>query len=234
MSTPKVLIVGSVYCDTPLRKTESELWGRIVEQQNKDCDLFLLDSKSPFEPLAMMPTPSRWKYWSFDDNIGCITRGGRDGSGRAFCEALKIAAREGYDYVVVWETDVLFVPSVRPIINKMRAAGVKLAAMFANPFQFVEFGIAFWDVKYAVESKFVERYNWEKTPPWPIPEFRIQNLTENELFILPMHGWRNSENTMNVANIVNIFPYKLPVFLTHCRDANVYIRWLDLHGMRLT
>lgn len=232
MTSPSILIVGSCYVDTPLRKAETELWGRLTWKQNPGVDLCLLDSKSPFDPRELVPQFS--ECISFDDNVGCVTRGGRDGAGRAFCKALEIAAKEEYDYVVVWETDVLFVPPVRPIIEKMHRCGVKLAAMFANPYQFVEFGIAFWNVQYAMQSKFVERYNWEKTPPWPIPEFRIQNLTENELFILPMHGYRNSQSNMNPHNITQIFPYKLPVYLTHCQDLNVYIRWLDLQGIQLT
>jgi hypothetical protein len=115
----------------------------------------------------------------------------------------------------------------------MHRSGVKVAAPFAFPYQFPEWGASFWSTKYLKESKFIERYDWEHAPKWPIPEWRIQHLTQDDFFVLPIHGMRNTQNTINQATITAAFPYQPVSWLTHCADFGLYYRMLDLNRINL-
>jgi hypothetical protein len=231
MSEPRILIAASSYVSDQGRVELTKLWLRAARILNPGIDIVLVDSNSPFNPNEFL---AGVEVFRFEDNIGAISQGYRDGSGRAFCRTLDLACEGGYDYVVSWETDLLFALPLTPIVEKMHRTGVKVAAPWANPFQFVEWGCSFWSTQYLRESRFTERYDWKNTPTWPIPEFRIQAMVEEELFILPIHGWRNSENRMNIANIAQLMPYFPPRFITHCRDFSLYYRFLDLNGVTLT
>lgn len=229
MTTPRILIVGSSYVADEPRRELTKIWYRLVRHINSGVDLFLVDSASPFDPFKFLPVAG----FRFPDNIGAVSQGQRDGSGRAFCKCLELGIEGGFDYVVPWETDLLFVPPIVPIIAKMHRAGVKVATAWALPFQFPEWGICFWSTKYLKESRFIERYDWQHTPKWPIPEFRISHLTDPDLFLLPINGWRNHGNEMNVGNISNMFPYMPPAFITQCRDFQLYYRFLDVNRISL-
>jgi hypothetical protein len=224
------LIVGTSYIGDEPHRELAKLWLRVARHLNPDADIMLIDSGSPFDPREFL---SGIEIFRFDDNIGAISQGQRDGSGRAFSKALEIAIERGYDYVMPWEADVIFCLPAEPIIEKMYRTGVKVCAAFATPYQFVEWGFSFWSTEYVQKSRYIERYDWPNSPKWPIPEFRNQYLTQDELFILPIHGYRNSMNNMNIANLTNLFPYVPPCFLTHCIDHNLYYRMLDLNGIKL-
>ena len=229
MSSPRILIVGTSHVPDEARRDLAKLWLRVVKNLNPGIDVMLIDSGSPFDPSKFLDI----EVFRFEDNIGAISQGQRDGSGRGFCKALEFGVERGYDYVVPWEADMIFVLPVVPIIEKMDRVGVKVAAAFADPYQFLEWGFSFWSVKYVKESNFIKRYDWENSPRWPIPEFRVQYLTQYEIFVLPFHGYRNSLNNMNIMNITQLFPYEPCKFLTHCIDHGLYYRMLDLNGVKL-
>jgi hypothetical protein len=231
MTAPRILIAGSSYVADEGRRELTKVWYRLVKQLNPGIDVVLVDSASPFDPRKFLP--GLLEIETFLDNVGAVSQGQQDGSGRAFCRCLETAVERGYDYVVPWETDILWVTPIEQTIAKMHRSGVKVAAAFANPYQFPEWACSFWSTKYVTESRFIERYDWQHSPRWPIPEWRIATLTDPDLFILPIHGWRNHENQMNIANITHLFPYHLPQFLTQCRDFQLYYRFLDLHKINL-
>lgn len=232
----KVLTVGTVWCDQEFTRELIKLWWqafRAINPVRNDHQVMLLDSASPFDPAQFLDSPPNIER--FAENVGAITRGGGDGAGRGFCRSIELAAKLGCDYVVVFETDFIFARPIMPIIERMAKAGVKVATPgFADPYDFVEWGIVFLDVKYAVENKIIERYNWQKSPVRPIVEMRLENLFGDDLWLLPMRGRRNEDNAVNYGNIANMFPYKTADWLTHVADPNVYHRMLELAGVHLT
>lgn len=229
----RTLIAGTSYIADEGRRELTLLWARVARHLNRDTEIWLIDSASPFDPREFIPQSLDINIFRLDDNIGAISQGMRDGSGRSFCTALQIAIDEEYDYCMIWEADLIFTKPIAPIIEKMAHTGVKVAAPLAAPYQFPEWGCSFWSVDYLRESKFIERYNWQNAPKWPIPEWRIQHMVEPEFFLLPVHGGRNEDNRLNLTNITNFYPYAPPVFLTHCNDFSLYYRLLDLNRINL-
>lgn len=232
--SPRILIAGTSYVADEGKRDLVQLWTRVTRHLNPDVDILLVDSASPFDPNSFLPMGDSNLYVKrFPDNVGALTQGGQDGSGRAFCEALDTAAKE-YDYVAFIETDVIFALPVTPFIEKMHKASVKVTSPVAAPYQFPEFGLSFWSSEYLRESKFTARYDWQNVPKWPIAEWRVLSLVGEDYWTLPIHGCRNDDNRLNVANVTNYFPYMPPAYLTHCADYGLYYRLLDLNGVRLT
>lgn len=228
----RTLIAGTSYLPDQARLELAQLWSRVARHLNPHTDIILIDSASPFDPATVMPPDI--EIIRFPDNIGAISQGQRDGSGRAFCKGLEIAVERGYDYCMIWEADTLFTLPAAPIIKKMHRIGVKVAAPFADPYAFMEWAVCFWSTQYVKDSKFIERYDWEHAPKWPIPEFRVQSLVQDEVFVLPIRGYRNSMNNLNAANYKSVQPYFPFSFLTHCQDFGLYYQFLDMNGIRLT
>jgi len=228
---PRILIAATSWIDNEYTLALFKLWYRVFKTLNKDEDFILIDACSPFDPRQHLPEGVEVFRW--DENVGAISRGGKDGSGRSACKAIEIAIERGYDYVAIYETDSIFVRPIRPIFEKMQRSGVKVASPgLAKPYDFLEWSIWFLDIKYAKDTKFVERYDWEHTPAWPLVEMRLEAMFKDDLFILPFRGIRNEHNHTNVANIAQVWPYFLPDWMTHVNDLNLYVRWLDL--LRIT
>jgi hypothetical protein len=203
---------------------------RTARTLNPFAPLIVIDACSPFDPNLFLP--GNPVVYRFDQNVGAINRGGKDGAGRALCKAIEHAINEGYDYVAVQELDFIFAKPVRPIIERMHKAGVKVASPgLAAPYAFVEWGIFFINVAYARDSKFIERYDWEHSQTWPLVEVKLEQLFGDDLFLLGLRGLRNESNAVNVANLANYFPYANASWLTHCADHNVYVRMLELNGV---
>jgi hypothetical protein len=230
MSEPKILIAATSWVPDETARELAKLAYRTIRTLNPDESVIIVDSCSPFDPNQFLPDAP--PIQRFDENIGAINRGGGDGAGRSLCRAIQCAAISGYDYVAVQELDFIFAKPIRPIINRMHKAGVKIASPgLAAPYAFVEWGIFFVNVAWARESKFVERYDWPHSQPWPLVEIKLEQLAGDDLFLLGLRGQRNEGNQLNVANLANCFPYTNPVWLTHCADHNVYARMLELNGV---
>lgn len=227
---PRILIAGTSWVPDELTREIVKLCTRTIRTLNPGEDFLLIDSASPFDPREFLP--SDIPVHRFDDNIGAINRGGRDGAGRALCRAIEYGIHEGYDYIAVHECDFIFARPVRPIVERMRKAGVKVASPgLAAPYAFFEWGVFFIDVAYARAARVVDRYDWEHTSTWPLLEIKLEQLFGDDAFLLGLRGMRNDQNQINVANIANIFPYANPCWLTHCADHNVYGRMLELNGV---
>ena len=227
----KVLVIGMSFINTEARRDLAKLWWKLVRQNNPDVDVLIVDPASAFDPKQFLPDA---EVFRFDDNIGPISQGQRDGSGRSFCYGLERAIVGGYDYAIHWELDFLFAPPVMPIIEKMKRTGVKVVSPgFATPYQFLEWGISFFDVNYIRESKFIERYDWPNTPRWPIAEIRLEKLFGDEVFVIPFRGVRNETNIVNMGSLSNNFPYGPPDWITHCDDLNLYYHFLNLNNLVL-
>jgi hypothetical protein len=227
---PKILIAATSWVPDEGARELCKLSYRTIRTLNPDEDLIVIDACSPFDPNVFLPgAPAVYR---FDENVGAINRGGRDGAGRALCRAISHAINDNYDYVAIQETDFIFAKPIRPIIERMDKAGVKVASPgFAAPYAFVEWGIFFVNVSYAHDSEFIERYDWEHSQPWPLVEIKLEQLFGDDLFLLGLRGMRNEANQLNVANIANYFLYANATWLTHCADHNVYTRMLELNGV---
>lgn len=233
MSDIRILTAATSWVDNDTTRELVKLWWRVWAHLNPGEDIVLIDACSPFDPAAFLPPGIDIFRWP--ENVGAITRGGKDGAGRSCCKAIEIAAERGYDYVAIHETDFLFAKPMRAVCARMHKAGVKAACPgFAKPYDFAEFGVLFLDVRYAGESRFIERYSWQTSSVVPIVEMRIETLLGDDLWFLPERGLRNDQNQINIANIANMHPYKMPSWITHCADPNVYLRFLDLNGIHLS
>jgi hypothetical protein len=227
---PNILIAATSWVADEGARELCKLSYRTIRTLNPSEPLIVIDACSPFDPNLFLP--GNPVIYRFDENVGAINRGGRDGAGRALCRAIDYAIDQNYDYVAIQELDFIFARPIRPVIERMHKAGVKVASPgLAAPYAFVEWGIFFVNVDYARESKFVDRYDWEHSQPWPLVETKLEQLFGDDLFLLGLRGMRNEGNQLNVANLANYFPYANPAWLTHCADHNVYTRMLELNGV---
>jgi hypothetical protein len=228
--TPRILIAGTSHVHDEYTRELCKLWYRVVKTLNPEDDFILIDCGSPFDPRQFLP--EKTEVFRFEENIGAINRGGKDGAGRGVCMAVEWAIKGGYDYVAITEADFFFCEPVRKIINRMNKSGVKVASPgFAVPFWFPEFGIFFLDVEYAKEFDFIGKYDWQNTQTYPLLEIKLENLFGDDLFMLGIRGQRNDYNQVNVANLANNYPYGNCKWLTQNRDPNVYLRLLEVNGI---
>jgi hypothetical protein len=227
---PKILVYGGVFCDTEENREMVKLWSKVVRGINRDCDVLVIDSCSPFDPRVFLA--GEIEVVGFDTNVGHLCRGGQDGAGRTLCEGMLIAAERGYTHCVHWETDLLFARPIRPIVEKMARAGVKVAALAQRYYQFLEWGISFYNVRHMIESRFVERYCWQTAPAVPIPEIRIEQLLQDDLFLLPYRGMRNDMNEANVENLGGLYPYGAPDYITRATLPLCH-EFLRLNGLQV-
>lgn len=230
MSKPRILITGTSYIDSDYTRELCQLWFRTLKHLNPNEDFILIDACSPFDPRVFLPEGTN--IFRFEENVGAISRGGGDGAGRSCAYAMQAAIDGQYDYVCVYEADFIMAQAIRPIINRMHKAGVKVASpSLATPYFFAEWGVCFFNVQYLKDSKFIERYDWKHSPKWPLVEMRLERMFGDDLFFLNLRGFRNENNMLNVANLSNHFPYGNCQWLTHAADPNLYVRMLELNGI---
>lgn len=249
----KPLIVGTSYIGDDGAQCYGsrivELWARLAIGLNFDVPVILIDSNSQIDPLSFL---SKYDFtsdidylknridnrvvFSFDENVGHLNTTGRDGFGRAFCKGVEIASKYNFTHVAYMDSDIIFSQSVIPIIEKMVRSGVKICCPLDTTYFFIENGLMFYDVKYMIESKFVERYDWENRKrdmnPMAIPEVVFEDLIKDELFLLPLRGMRDDFDRLTVNNISSAFPYGID-YLTHVKDFRVYERFLEMKGIVL-
>lgn len=200
----KVLIFGTVYCDTEEKRRLATQWNVLHKALNPDCDLLLVDSNSP---LAIHDTPTL----QLGNNIGHLARKGEDGWGRALCAGLHYAIEHDYDYVVHIEGDSLFRHPVIKFCEFMEKQDLPtfvcgVCGTKFKEFAWVETGIMFFSVGYIEDSNFIERYNWRdgKSKRYPhTPEAVIYEMLKHDdtLNIVPINTMRDDQNILSVDNV---------------------------------
>lgn len=231
------LLFGTCYVADEAMRDLVITWSRLNRKLNPGLDILLVDSASPFDPRYFLPTKAPLHanviVRRFDDNIGHLSRGGRDGWGRAFCFGIEFAIQWGYSHIAYIDADMLFARPVMPVLQKMERVGVKIGCPFDSIYGFVENGIVFASVDYLASIDFIGRYDWPKSPKPDsfdkLPERRFEKIVENDLFTLPLWGMRDdqqrlSHDTDTLAHLS---------YLTHCHDPRVYDRFLAAHGITL-
>lgn len=230
------LIFATTYVDSPERQELTQQWLELHTALNPDCDFLLVDSASPL-PLTAQPWagPPKVEVFNFGDNIGHLSRRGKDGWGRAFCKGLALAVERGYEHVVHVEGDSLCrIPASR-MIELMRAAGKPVGSIpvigTTRPVSgWVETGLMVFDVAYLASSGLIKKYDWPHRQERPTPEIIVARLLGESLAMLPLKGRRNDDDVLTRHNIVDAGLD----WVTHChRDVWAYGEFLR-HALQAT
>src|SRR5580765_1730311 len=187
MQHQHILIFGTVYADDRNKSQLAQQWVSLHRMMNPGCDLMLVDSNSP------MPLPVNVMIYDLGNNIGHLSREGKDGWGRAFCAGLQYAMDTEYDYVVHIEGDSLCRRSVIPVCQEMFwddtfVCTVPVRGTRRPERNWVETGLMFFDVRKLNSRNFIELYDWNngRAKCYPhTPEARIYDLLKDELEMLP-------------------------------------------------
>lgn len=226
---PRTLIFATTYVDTPERFRLTEHWAKLHGTLNPDCDLLIVDSASPIPGLyeAVRQQDPRVIFHNLGDNIGHLSRGGRDGWGRAFCHGLQRAIDSGYDYAVHIEGDSLFRLPLAPIVAEMRrdkldVLSVPVKGTRRDEIGWVETGLMVFRTGYVAASDFIRRYDWPTRQKSPTPERIIFNLLGRDLTLMPWRALRADKNQITVDNVRDLD------WVTHCHSApGVYDAFMD-------
>jgi SAM-dependent methyltransferase len=235
----KVLIFATTYVDCQDRANLTDHWLTLHRHLNPDCDLMLVDSASPWGKIIdarhgeVIPYETGRRaplmFHDFGDNVGHLSRKGRDGWGRAFTYGLQAAMDSGYDYVVHIEGDSLFRLPVRPIIEEMRAKGqravsVPVEGTVRQMQGWVETGLMFFETNFLKELRFIDRYDWPNRREYPTPEIVINQILGSALTMMPWKAWRGDKHQITHKNVIEL---NLD-WVTHChKDAWVYDRYIE-------
>lgn len=242
----RTLILGTSYVATPERRDLTILWAKLVAKLNPGADLMLIDSVSPFDPrvfladLGWSENPKLRKDDStepyivrWDENIGHLGGGGRDGWGRSFCEGVEYGIRNEYSRIAYIDADILFAKPVDEIFDKMDRSGVKVAMPWESYYGFPENGIVFMNADFMRDIEFTKQYDWQNARPFPLPEVRCEEILKDHLFILPLRGCRNDFDLITPENITAAFPYGRASWITHCKNQQVYQAFLHINGLEV-
>lgn len=201
----RVLIFGTVYADTKEKQDLAAQWASLHRAVNPACDLMLVDSASPYSVGHLVPT------LQLGNNIGHLGRSGADGWGRAFCEGLKYASENYYDYVVHVEGDSLLRVPVVKFCEFMSDNDLQTFVCAVNGTKFKEFGwvetgMMFMSVLYVQQSNFIERYNWQDgaSKKYPhTPEAVVYEILEKDevLAVAPLRLMRDDRHVLTKENL---------------------------------
>jgi len=224
------MIFGTSYIDSQERKWLAEQWLRVMRLVNPGIPIGIVDTPGPVEwqPMGKDDSLYDW-HFTYPDNIGHLTKTGRDGWGRAFSCGIDQAIDQGYDYAVHIECDLLFAKPVMPIIKRMLLNNIKAVSTAAMPHRMIETGLLFLDLEYAHESRLVERYDWQTSSLIELPERRMEKLLGDDLYLMPWWGFRDDDKVLQPATMTSHFPAGMD-WLTHA-SVPCYKRFMDINGM---
>lgn len=216
----ETLIIGTSYVKDATDLWVFRQWLHLNRTLNRHADIVVIDSDSPVPmDAAGFPDADGERLIQLGDNIGHLSRTGRDGWGRAFCEGL--AASAGYDWVIHIETDLLLARPVQQVVDRMEISAVEVCAPWALPYPFVETALMWFDAHWVRKHDLVQRYDWENGRG--LPERRIEEIAGGDLWIAPLRGLR-----MDVAR------QELPMTLDWVTHATVaqYRQFLRQNGLQ--
>lgn len=204
-----------------------------------EYDWILIDSDSPKEYTDQLGIEYRSvddpfkpnTIISFNDNIGHLSREGKDGWGRAFCKGIELAINNGYEWCFHVESDLIFNPlrnTLSELFNylKSRDAYPKVfssvcESIYTKP---IETGLILMECDYLKNIDFINKYNWKITDRLPRPEERIKNIFKN--YAIAWYGFRaNDCYNLSVESI------RKCDYLTHCSNKmleDLVRRWDDV------
>jgi hypothetical protein len=218
----RCLIFGTTYVDTPDKFEMTRLWVKLHQRLNPNCDLMLVDSASPLMTPTVIEELDPAYVFQFDDNIGHLSRGGRDGWGRAFCKGLQHAMGMGYDYVAHIEGDSLLRIALKPTFNRMEELrhsvySVPVIGTKRLEKNWVETGLMLFNVEWVRSSCLVDRYSWQDPKRYPnCPEKVIMDIVKPSLTVMPWEAERNDLGQI-YEGTVNMYDWITHVDLTTAR-----------------
>jgi SAM-dependent methyltransferase len=216
------LIFATTYVDNRDRQHLTEMWLELTHRLNPDADLLIVDSASPMPVVGeeFKRDAPPFELFDFGNNIGHLSRKGRDGWGRAFCKGLDLAVERGYQWVAHVEGDSLLRVPVGPIFRELGNFGCATTPVQGTGVpgreiaQWVETGLMFFSTKYLRESKFTERYNWPARTERPTPEKIIFHQLRGDVKMLPLKALRSDKQQITRDGVVGM---DLD-WITHCHD----------------
>jgi SAM-dependent methyltransferase len=239
----RVLIFLTCYVDSPHRARLLDRNIALTRALNPDCDVLVVDSHSPlYQGAGYLIDPKHGEFvphphapglraprmvYSFPDNIGHLSRKGRDGWGRAFCYGLEAAVSGRYDYVVHIEGDSLFRKPVMPIVRQMAADQTNVLSVPVRGTKreergWVETGLMFFAVPFVRDSEFTRKYDWPNRQVRPTPEVIVHNLCDADLKWADWKALRGDKNQITPGNVVDLD------WVTHCWDRDeVYDSFIE-------
>ncbi len=194
----RTLLFATTYVDTPDKLAVLKMW---IDRAMRDaCDVMLIDSASPMFPYV----PRCVRFFSFRDNIGHLSRSGRDGWGRAFCMGLDEAIKN-YDYVAHVEGDSVLLPPVAPMLAEMRDRGVDvMSTHVSSQPSWIETGLMLFSCDWLRRIEFTRRYDWEHRARYPEPERVVGDIIKGARYApLPWRGMRDDFRELTVDNVVD-------------------------------
>ena len=238
----RTLIFATTYVDSGDREILTRQWLDLHSALNPECDFLLVDSASPKPVLdetwsaRFREDPKRFRIHDFGDNVGHLSRGGRDGWGRAFCYGLDYAVEHGYSHVLHIEGDSLLRIPARDLVARLQKSGKGCASITVRGTHrdipgWVETGLMCFSTAYVKRSNFSSVYAWPTREVRPTPEFVVFKMVGHDLLILEdLKGLRADKNQISAANIRSL---DLD-WVTHCHnDIDVYARFVDVNMPKL-
>jgi SAM-dependent methyltransferase len=226
------LIFATTYSDCRERQRLTEQWITITSRLNPWCDLLIVDSASPVPLVGEdFDMPPRVEIFDFGDNVGHLSRGGRDGWGRAFCKGLDMAVERDYRHVVHIEGDSLLRVPVSVLTDELDATGKGVGTLIVKGMHrefsnWAETGLMVFTTDYLKKSRFTEVYNWPTRGVRPTPEMVVHEMIGMQLHRLKISGLRGDRNQINHDNIISL---NLD-WVTHCHnDIWVYDRFMEAY-----
>ena len=225
------LIFATTYVDSGDREILTRQWLDLHSALNPDCDFLLVDSASPKPVLdekwsaKFKDDPVRYRLHDFGDNVGHLSRKGRDGWGRAFCYGLDYAVEHGYDHVLHIEGDSLLRTPAWTLVNKLRKSGKGVGSISVRGTHrdipgWVETGLMLFSTAYLRKSEFTTVYDWPKREVRPTPEFIVFRMVAHDMLTFDLNGLRGDKNQISAANIRTL----ALDWVTHCHIGHRRVR----------
>lgn len=205
----RILIFGTVYCDTTEKYKLAQQWVELHRRINPSCDLVLVDSSSP---IALDALNEHAQVLQMGDNIGHLSRGGKDGWGRAFCEGMTWALQYKYDWIVHIEGDSLCRLNIERICKfadrqGIDAMSVPVRGTKRDEKDWIETGIMMLRAPFVRRHRLIEMYDWKdcdsKRYPYT-PEWVLRYLLGHHL---TMGSWRNIRDDVGIVTPQNVHDY---------------------------
>lgn len=253
----KILIAGSVHVNNFWKRDLLQYWDACLSQKNLDCDLLLVDSCSPIMPehflgwgveshlcddpleFPKLKTTTKKTIIRMIEDIKHPFYGGGtlDAGSQALALMATYAINQAYDYWVYIEGDALFARPIRPLCDKLARHKIGWASCLDPIYRWVQSEVMFFGVDWLKKANFIERFNW-KTPVnrldrMSFVEARIERTFGDDLFFLPLRGFKNEANQARWDNMQNMIKTHGLDFITHTNDFGLYEKFLQLHGVKV-
>lgn len=256
MSSSRTLIAGACHVNTFAKRELLKMWYALLKAKNPDADFLIVDCCSPILPVDFMgwgeesmalciepeeppsaPRGGNTIIRFTDDVKHPFYEGGGtlDGGSQAIALMTSYAMAQGYDFLVCIEGDVLFAREVLPFCEKIRRHNVGFATCMEPSYQWIENQIMFFDVAWLQQSNFLERFAW-RTPVDRMDretyvEVRMERDFGEDLFLLPLRGFRNEKGQVNWNNIDSVVKGQGLDYLCHCADFGIYGKFMRIKGV---